>query len=320
MQSNGTANEPLPENLGKVGDRLSFQRCFQATRPKFFPASLLPVVVGTAWGFAVSGHLDVSVAILAALATLLVHAAANVLNDVGDDIGGTDQLNTDRIFPYTGGSRFIQNGIMSRSEMTRLSVILFAFAAAIGVVLIWLKGLTVLWFGLAGVLIAVAYSIPGMQLSGRGLGELAVGAGFGVVPVVGAAWLQSGQIESGGLLVSLPTGAWISAILLINEVPDMKADAASGKRTLPVRIGRGPTRFVFAGLHAVALGALALMIGKGLVTFWVLAVPLGLTPLVVFAAAGITAQTGRLTKSIEATLAIQAIGSVWLALAVVLFA
>jgi len=63
------------------------KRLFHATRPKFFPASVLPVLIGTTWGIQASGSFSVSVFALALLATVCVHAASNVLNDVGDDSG-----------------------------------------------------------------------------------------------------------------------------------------------------------------------------------------------------------------------------------------
>lgn len=56
-------------------------------RPKFFPASVLPVLAGTAWGYMAAGQFDLSCFVLALLATVCVHAGANVLNDVGDDGG-----------------------------------------------------------------------------------------------------------------------------------------------------------------------------------------------------------------------------------------
>ena len=58
----------------------------------------------------------------------------NVLNDVGDEELGTDRANTDRIYPYTGGSRFIQQGIMSASEMARWGTTLIAMAAIAGII------------------------------------------------------------------------------------------------------------------------------------------------------------------------------------------
>ena len=163
-------------------------------RPKFFPASVLPVLAGSAWGFMVAGQFDLYVFLLALLATVCVHAGANVLNDVGDDSGGTDRQNEDRIYPYTGGSRFIQSGIMTASGMARLGTSLMAVAAIAGLLLLLSKGAMVLWFGIAGLLIAVLYSLGPVRLASIGLGELSVGIAFGVLPVTGAAWLQSGAL------------------------------------------------------------------------------------------------------------------------------
>ena len=211
------------------------KRLFNAMRPKFFPASVLPVLAGSAWGFMVAGQFDPSAFILALLATVCVHAGANVLNDVGDDSGGTDRQNEDRIYPYTGGSRFIQAGIMTPNGMARLGISLLGVAAIAGLILLLSKGTMVLWFGIAGVLLAVLYSLGPVRLASVGLGEVAVGIAFGVLPVTGAAWLQSGSLGLDVLLFSIPVSVWVTAILLINEVPDIAADGATGKRTLPVR-------------------------------------------------------------------------------------
>ena len=135
----------------------------------------------------VAGTFDWYVFVLALFATICVHASANVLNDVGDESGGTDRINEDRIYPYTGGSRFIQAGIMSTSAMARLGISLIAVAAVAGAFLIIEKGMFVLWLGLAGVLLTVLYSLGPVRLSSVGLGELAVAVGLGVIPVAGAA-------------------------------------------------------------------------------------------------------------------------------------
>src|SRR4051812_10213388 len=101
--------EPQFEDFAGSGFGPKARRLFMATRPKFLTASVLPVLVGTAWGATVAGHLDLLVGIFALLATALVHAASNVINDVGDEVTGTDRANVDYIHPYTGGSRFITN-------------------------------------------------------------------------------------------------------------------------------------------------------------------------------------------------------------------
>ncbi len=311
----GTAG-PSPEQFAGDSPGQLFNRLFNATRPKFFPASVLPVLAGSAWGFATAGQFDWIAFLLAMLATVCVHAGSNVLNDVGDDAGGTDRQNGDRIYPYTGGSQFIQAGIMSSAAMARLGISLLAIAAIAGLFLLLQKGPMILAFGVAGVLLAVLYSLGPARLSDIGLGELSVGVAFGVIPVTGAAWLQTGTIDTAVVVFSLPISAWVAAILLINEVPDIAADAATGKRTLPVRFGLGGTAVIYLLLHAIATGATAWLAFSGTMPIATIVVPVLLLALAVRSASAIRggiADRAAMTRAIEATLGIHTIGSVWLA-------
>lgn len=308
--------DPSPQTF--AGDSLgqTARRLFGAMRPKFFPASVLPVIAGSAWGLQAAGGFDWLVFVLALFATVCVHGAANVLNDVGDDAGGTDKRNEDRIYPYTGGSRFIQQGIMSASEMARWGISLLAIAAIAGLILIYLKGTMVLYFGLAGVALCVLYSLGPVRLASIGIGETAVAIGFGVVPVAGAAWLQGAALDTNLLLFSLPVSFWVAAILLINEVPDISADGATGKRTLPVRLGLGGTSVLYLLLHLGAAGATIAVTLAGAMPLLSPAVPVLLLVVAVKSAMairkGIDDRPG-MTKAIEGTLAIHTIGSIWLA-------
>lgn len=312
---NVQAADPSPvEYAGNSATRIG-KRLFAATRPKFFPASVLPVLAGSAWGFSVAGRFDAVVFFLATLATLCVHAGANVLNDVGDDEGGTDRQNDKRIYPYTGGSRFIQTGIMSAANMTRLGVSLLVIAATTGLLLISMKGITVLWFGLVGVGLAVLYSLGPLRLSAIGLGETSVAIAFGVLPVSGAAWLQSGIIDEQLLVFSLPISAWVASILLINEVPDIDADGATGKRTLPVRLGPHRTANLYMSIQIAAAAAVIWLAYVNALPILVPLVPVGLLFLAATARSAIRnglSDRVAMTKAIEATLAIHTIGSIWL--------
>lgn len=291
------------------------RRLFHATRPKFYPASILPVVAGTAWGGWVAGGFDAAVFLLALFATVCVHAGGNVLNDVGDESGGTDRVNNERIYPYTGGSRFIQAGIMDAHAMARLGTGLIVAATLAGLALTYLRGPMVLAFGVVGLLAAVLYSLGPVRLNATGVGELVVGFAFGVLPVTGAAWLQSGEITPALIIFSLPVSAWVAAILLINEVPDMSADASADKKTLPVRIGRARTANVYLAMHLLGFAAIVWLVVTGVLPLVTVIVPALLLALATKAAAGIRAgldDRERMTKSIEATLGIHTIGSLWL--------
>ena len=315
--SSDNARAAGPSAQDFVGDTpaRTAKRLFGATRPKFFPASVMPVLAGTAWGLTASGGFDLSVFLLALFATVCVHAACNVLNDVGDDGIGTDARNEERIYPYTGGSRFIQSGIMSATEMARLGISLLAAAALAGIGLILLKGPTVLYFGLVGIVLGVLYSLGPVKLSALGIGELAVGVAFGLVPIVGAAWLQGGAIDANVAIFAVPISAWVAAILLINEVPDVAADGASGKRTLPVRFGLGATAWIYVLLNVSAVAATAWLAFTGALPLLSPLVPAALLVLAIRAGLAIRlgiADRAAMTRAIESTLAIHTIGSLWL--------
>jgi 1,4-dihydroxy-2-naphthoate polyprenyltransferase len=319
--STARPTNPLPaEYAGNSPVRIA-KRLLHATRPRFFPASVLPVLVGTVWGVQVAGQFNAMLFALALLATVCVHAGSNVINDVGDDSGGTDRQNSGRIYPYTGGSRFIQVGIMQSSAMARLGISLLTIAAIAGLLLLLAKGPMILVFGLAGVILGVLYSVGPLRLSALGLGEFAVAVAFGVLPVTGAAWLQSGTLDSTVLIYSLPISAWVAAIVLINEVPDIDADSATGKRTLPVRLGFVGTARVYFMIHLVAVAAIVQLTTMRLLPIAAPLLPVGLLLIAFNAAAtikkGMEEREG-MTRTIEATLAIHTIGSVWL-IACVLF-
>lgn len=306
--------EPRFEDLAGDAPGRKARRLFLATRPKFLTASVLPVIVGTAWGATLAGQFDALAAVLALLATALVHAASNVINDVGDDVTGTDRTNIERIYPYTGGSRFIQNQIMTAAEMHRWGWTLIAIASVLGLVLALLKGPTVIALGLAGIAIAWAYSAPSLQLSGKGVGEFFLMIAFGLLPAGGAAWLQSGVFDIVTVLMALPLGIWVMLILWINEVPDRRADAASGKRTLVVRLGLDGARHGYRLLHVLAYAAIVALVVRGTLPWWVAVGGLVVMAGGFKAAAGIGENVDRavLTKSIEMTIGLQTIGSILL--------
>jgi len=305
------ADGPSAAELGGPGFVAALRRGLLATRPKFFTASVLPVLVGSVWGAAGHGRFEAAKFALALLATVLAHAATNVYNDYGDDLNGSDPANTGRIYPYTGGSRFIQSGLLTRAATWRLAMGLGAAAVGLGLVLVLLCGPGVVALGLIGLALGYFYSKPGVQLSGTGAGELACAAGLGVLPVAGAAWLQSGVVDAGALLLGLIVAVWVGLILLINEVPDAAADALAGKRTLAVRLGTGGTRVLYQLGTVVALTAGVALVARG---------ELGrsaLVPMLLLAAGGFAASRGislapasrsQLRKSIELTLAIHALG------------
>jgi 1,4-dihydroxy-2-naphthoate octaprenyltransferase len=121
----------------------------------------------------------------------------------------------------------------------------------------------VLPLGLLGGALAFFYHAPPLALSYRGLGELAVGLAYGPLIAGGAYVVQRGTFVSDHLLLSLPLGLLIAAFLWINEFPDRRADEASSKRTLVVRLGEERAARVFGGLVTGSFVLLGLLILLG---------------------------------------------------------
>jgi 1,4-dihydroxy-2-naphthoate polyprenyltransferase len=318
IEAHQQIDSPSPALAGP-GMAAAVRRAFLATRPPFLIASIMPVLIGSAWASAAYHLFNGLLFGLALAATVLAHAAANVYNDVGDDVIGADADNTDRIYPYTGGSRFIQTGLLSRSQMTRLALGLAAAALTLGAPLAVLRGPGVILLGVAGLGLGLLYSLPGAQLSARGIGEAAVAIGFGALPVLGAVWLQTGFIDSAAVLICVPVSAWAAAILIINEVPDIEADRRAHKRTLVVRWGTGGARLIYWGLTVIALLASGAAIMLHALPLWYAVAALGVASLGLWAACGISIERSgrpRLKQSIELTLAIHALGCIAIILAV----
>lgn len=303
------ASEPTLNELGGSSPGRVAARLWRSTRPGFLPASMLPVLLGTVLGVRESAALDVFSALLALLAVLCVHAAANVLNDVYDE--ETDGLNSSRIYPYTGGSRFIQNHVMTRQALGRWGLGLLLCSLLAGAVLILHAGTGVLVFGFLGVMLATLYSLPPVKLSHRGWGEFAVAVSFGVLPVTGAAWLQAGRITLESFAISLPVSLWAMAILLVNEIPDRDADRRAGKYTLAVRLEPAGLRRLYLVLQLSAVGMLILYISIGWLPFAVFLALLLLLP-TVKAANALNGDPASLLSSIRLTLFIHAAGVLWL--------
>jgi 1,4-dihydroxy-2-naphthoate octaprenyltransferase len=126
--------QPLEPTLATLQNPLV--RYFAATRPAFLSASLMASVIGLsmAWNDAVLFNL--TTALITLIFGLLAHAGVNVLNDYYDALNGTDAQNTERIFPFTGGSRFIQNGVLTLAQTRNFGFILLL---GVGLAGVWLE-------------------------------------------------------------------------------------------------------------------------------------------------------------------------------------
>lgn len=223
----------------------------QALRLPFLTGSLLPVIITAFWAVT-SGPVLWSMALLTLLGVGALQTAANLINDFSD-AKGSDPINN-MPTPFSGGSRVIQQGRMQTRTVYCLSVFFFGLALACGVVLALWGRPWALVLGLFGFLSAVLYSVNPVSLMSRGLGELAIFLAFGPVLTLGAGYIFTGQFTAGAFWLGLPQAFLITAVIWINQFPDLPADRAAGKRNLVVRMGNRAARILYLLL---VLGAFA---------------------------------------------------------------
>jgi 1,4-dihydroxy-2-naphthoate octaprenyltransferase len=220
----------------------------KATRAPFFASLATSVLVGTAIAWH-EGFFHFGYFLLTLVGIIIVNAGLNMGNDYFDHLSGNDEANKHPT-PFSGGSRTIQEGVLSAKQVLVWSLLLYLVGIVVGLYLAWARGRTVLWLGVAGVSIAFFSSAPPFRLNylGHGLGELATFVGSGPLIVLGSYYVQAQQITYEALWVSIPIGLMGASLIWINEFPDYEADKAVGKNTLVVSLGRQRAIWGYIGL------------------------------------------------------------------------
>jgi 1,4-dihydroxy-2-naphthoate octaprenyltransferase len=221
-------------------------------RTEFLTASVIPVMLAATVAYTETGRLDWPLLLLTLAGAAFLHIGTNVANDYYDHLSGNDLVNVRYVRPFTGGSRLIQEGLITPRAVFTISLAFFTAGIVIGVILSVLRGPVILLFGAAGLVSGYFYTAPPIRFAHRGLGEGIVGINFGVLIGIGTYYVQTGRISSSAVLASLPLSLLVTSIIVINEFQDSEADARVGKRTLVVRLGLRRSVWLYA---AISFGA-----------------------------------------------------------------
>lgn len=222
-------------------------------RPQTLPASIVPVLVGTA---AAGPALRADRAALAILVGLAIQIGANYANDYSDGIRGTDRNRT-------GPARLVASGAATPTAVLRAALIAFGVAIVAGVALAWPVNPWLLVPGFASIVAAWYYTGGRRPYGYSGYGELWCFVFFGPVATLGATYVQHGALTPISLWASVAVGALTTALLVANNLRDIPGDAANGKRTLAVKLGdRATRRLYLVLLAAAALATLAVVLDR----------------------------------------------------------
>ncbi|HBF39524.1 MAG TPA: hypothetical protein DDW50_19670 [Firmicutes bacterium] len=232
-----------------------------AIRVPFFSAAIIPVLVGTALSSRL-GNFHLIKLFLALLIVISCNAGANLINDYFDALG-SDLINQAPT-PFSGGSRLIQQGLLSRKAFYKGAKVTYGIAFLTVFILTCVcQNLSILFLGIAGIIIGITYSASKTYGMGRGWGELAVGMGFGPLATAGSFLLQTNFLVPEAFLAGIPVGFLVMGILILNEFPDLEADRTVGKRNWIVRAGGG-VRGLWIYLTVISLAYFTLAAG----VFW----------------------------------------------------
>lgn len=248
---------------------MKFKTYLAELRAPFFTGSIIPVILGTALAWQTTGHFSLVYFLAALVGGMSLHAGANVANDYFDWKNGTDNINKEFVRPFNGGSRMIQNGIMTPKEVLVESAVCYLIAFAIGIWLISQLGVTILWLGIIGAVCGFFYSAPPLKfVARRGLGEFIIALNFGVLMTLGAYFVQTGTLAWRPIIVSLPIAILIAAILYINEFQDYTADKEAGKNHLVATLGKRRAATGYLVLLAAAYLSIVAGIATGALSPW----------------------------------------------------
>ena len=205
--------------------------CLLAARPKTLPAAIVPVWVGCVLAWKLSGHFDLTLAMLTLAGSLCIQIATNFFNDAIDAKKGAD---TER---RLGPRRVTASGMLKPRTVMSIAVGFLILAVLCGHQLYQVRGWPILAIGIPSLFLAYGYTGGPLPLAYRGLGELCVILFFGFVAVAGTVFIQTGGWPRESWLLGLQIGLLSAVLISINNFRDREEDATTGKRTLAVCFG-----------------------------------------------------------------------------------
>lgn len=215
-----------------------WKKWFIAVRPWSFPASTMPVLLGTSLAIVYGqAQLNLNYFILALLAMVILHSGANILSDFFDFKQGLDR----EVTPVSGA---IVRRWITPNQALKAAAILFISGGLIGLLLVWLTTSLLLYVGVLGVAIGLFYTL----LKYHALGDLAVFLNFGILGSLGAWMVQAKTFSWLPLLWAVPIAMLVVGILHANNWRDVASDTTCHIKTVASLLGDRGSLFYYGFL------------------------------------------------------------------------
>jgi 1,4-dihydroxy-2-naphthoate polyprenyltransferase len=217
-------------------------------RPRTLAASVAPVVVGTA----TAGRAEAWRFVAALLVGLGLQIGVNYANDYHDGVRGVD---TER---RLGPPRLVSSGMAAPRAVLVAALASISVAGLAGLALAVATTLWLIPLGAVAMLALWLYTGGPRPYAALGLGELMVFLFFGLMATAGTAFVQAEHVRAAAWWASASMGFLAVAILVANNLRDIPTDAATGRRTLAVRLGDRRTRLLYRMCVAAAFATVVL--------------------------------------------------------------
>ena len=236
---------------------------FLASRPKTLLAAVVPVMVGSALAISMKKFF-LPYSIVALLCSILIQIGTNFTNDLYDFLKGSDTVKR------KGPRRVLASGLISAKEMKVAIILVFGTTFLLGLYVVYSAGLIILWVGILSIFAGIIYTAGPFPLAYNGLGDVFVFIFFGIVGTMGTFYLHTQEISLLALLVSIPVGALITNILVVNNFRDVDEDREANKNTLAVILGRTFSKWQFIIMITISYLTSIILFLKFNYSYWIL--------------------------------------------------
>ena len=269
--------------LRGLGGQIQMNIYVRALRLPFLTGSLIPVLLAAGQAYH-HGFFRGFELLLVLIGVGSLHLASNLINDYFD-ARGSDLLNLHPT-PFSGGSRVIQEKSLSARKVFILAVLFFAIGSITGLILLGMGYPYVALVGLLGLLAGLLYSTEPVKFMSRGFGEITIFLAFGPLITWGTYYVMTDHLTWPAFFLGFPLGFLITAVIWINQFPDFQADRAAQKNNLVVRLGLGPSRWIYLFLMILPFLFLFFLLESQKISFLILlawlALPLALKGIRIF--------------------------------------
>lgn len=233
-------------------------------RLPFLVLTVACVFLGVSTAAASGAEISLLNAGLVFLGALAAHVSVNTFNEYLDFRSGLDART--RKTPFSGGSGALVQNPSGAPAVLAAALASLVIVVLVGIYFLVVRGPAILPIGICGILLVLTYT----QWLNRQplLCLVAPGTGFGLLMVAGTHLVLAGQVSAQLMLAVWVPFFLVNNLLLLNQFPDIEADASVGRRHVAIAYGLKVAVVCFAGFAFSALLVLGWGIWAGLFPSW----------------------------------------------------